>query len=455
MIILYYFIFTILLFIPYWTIASKSIKIQNYFLFIANIIFYYTVTKSIDYLILLLSITFFDYFIGILMFQYKKYSKSLLIIGISKSLITLFIFKYYSANNLNDFESLVILPLGLSFYLFHGITYLIDIYKNKIKPIFNFVNFSIYINIYTLLLSGPIENSKLFLPQIAKVKTFNLHKIVNSLCLIIYGLFKKIVIADNISYYTKKYFLYFEDYNSTTLFITIISFSIQIYADFSGYSDIALGTSSLFGYDVTRNFNFPYFSRNIKEFWNRWHISLTNLFKEYIYIPLGGSKVSYLNTNRNILIIFLLSSLWHGFSLNYIIWGICHFIYYFIYNSLNFDFTLNYFNSIINFFKILLNFVLISFFWVFFYFTNVKDAFLFYQKMFFNSEILTNNNFNGKILIVYIVIFFLLEKFYLNYLYMVDDKKSSSLFYLSIYIILIILLSNVNNYSSDFIYFAF
>ena len=280
------------------------------------------------------------------MFQYKKYSKSLLIIGISKSLITLFIFKYYSANNLNDFESLVILPLGLSFYLFHGITYLIDIYKNKIKPIFNFVNFSIYINIYTLLLSGPIENSKLFLPQIAKVKTFNLHKIVNSLCLIIYGLFKKIVIADNISYYTKKYFLYFEDYNSTTLFICIISFSIQIYADFSGYSDIALGTSSLFGYDVTRNFNFPYFSRNIKEFWNRWHISLTNLFKEYIYIPLGGSKVSYLNTNRNILIIFLLSSLWHGFSLNYIIWGICHFIYYFIYNSLNFDFTLNYFNSI-------------------------------------------------------------------------------------------------------------
>lgn len=221
----------------------------------------------------------------------------------------------------------VILPVGISFYTFHGLSYVIDIYNSKIKAEKNFINYAVFVSFFPLLVAGPIERATHLLPQIQKKRTFEYSKGVDGLRQILWGLFKKIVIADQCAGYVNMVFNNSSAYSGSTLFIGLLLFSFQLYCDFSGYSDIALGTARLFGIELLRNFAYPYFSRDIAELWRRWHISLTSWFKDYLYIPLGGSKGGTGMKVRNILIIFLVSGFWHGANWTFILWGLLNALY--------------------------------------------------------------------------------------------------------------------------------
>jgi D-alanyl-lipoteichoic acid acyltransferase DltB (MBOAT superfamily) len=222
----------------------------------------------------------------------------------------------------------VILPVGISFYTFHGLSYVLDIFNGKIRPEKNFINYSLFVCFFPLLVAGPIERATHLLPQIVKKREFDYVKAVDGLRQIVWGLFKKIVIADNCAGLANEIFNNSGNYSGSTLVMGAVFFSFQIYCDFSGYSDIALGTARLFGIELLRNFAFPYFSRNIAEFWRRWHISLTTWFRDYLYIPLGGSRGSTWLKVRNTFIIFILSGFWHGANWTFIFWGALNAAYF-------------------------------------------------------------------------------------------------------------------------------
>jgi len=224
----------------------------------------------------------------------------------------------------NPWTLRIILPVGISFYTFHGLSYVIDIYKNRIKPERNFINYSVFVCFFPLLVAGPIERATHLLPQILKKREFDYSKAVDGLRQILWGLFKKIVIADNCATYVNQIFNSYQTQNGSTLFIGAVFFAFQIYCDFSGYSDIAIGTARLFGIELLRNFAYPYFSRDIAEFWRRWHISLTTWFRDYLYIPLGGSRGGKWQVVRNTFIIFLVSGFWHGANWTFLAWGAFH-----------------------------------------------------------------------------------------------------------------------------------
>jgi len=278
-------------------------KIQNILLLVSSYFFY----ASWDYrfLFLLIFSTVLDYFTGLKIYdaQNKKNKLFWLWLSIVVNLGFLGFFKYYNFFIASFSEGLsllgikanywtlnVILPVGISFYTFHGLSYVIDIYKNKVKPERNYINYAVFVSFFPLLVAGPIERATHLLPQIQQKRTFDYTKAVDGLRQILWGLFKKIVIADNCALFANNIFNNYAAYNGSTLVLGAFFFSIQIYCDFSGYSDIAIGTARLFGIELLRNFAFPYFSRDIAEFWRRWHISLSSWFRDYLYIPLGGSK---------------------------------------------------------------------------------------------------------------------------------------------------------------------
>ena len=218
----------------------------------------------------------------------------------------------------------IILPVGISFYTFQALSYSIDVYLNKIEPTDDVMAFFAYIAFFPQLVAGPIERATNLLPQMLRKRTFDYRNAVEGSKLIIWGFFKKIAIADTASGIVTTIYGDISNYNATALWIGAILFTFQIYGDFSGYSDIAIGTARLFGIDLKKNFNLPYFSRNIAEFWKRWHISLNNWFVDYVYIPLGGSRVSKAITVRNTFVIFLISGLWHGANWTFVCWGLYH-----------------------------------------------------------------------------------------------------------------------------------
>jgi alginate O-acetyltransferase complex protein AlgI len=227
------------------------------------------------------------------------------------------------ANSLN-----IILPVGISFYTFQTLSYTIDVYRRKLESTKDFIAFAAFVSFFPQLVAGPIERATNLLPQFFTERRFNYTKAVDGLKQILWGSFKKMVIADNCAEFANMLFNNPTDHNGSALALGAIFFSFQIYGDFSGYSDIAIGTSRLFGFDLKRNFAYPYFSRDIAEFWRRWHISLSTWFRDYLYIPLGGSKVEKSLQIRNTLIIFLVSGFWHGSNWTFIIWGALNALYY-------------------------------------------------------------------------------------------------------------------------------
>jgi D-alanyl-lipoteichoic acid acyltransferase DltB (MBOAT superfamily) len=332
-----YLIFLPAVFLLYWMIKPEKYRWQNVILIIASYIFY----GFWDYrfLFLLVFSTSLDYFTGLKIFEAKsiQYKKIWLLISIVINLGFLGFFKYYNffIESFSDLLSNVglqahpwtlriILPVGISFYTFHGLSYVLDIYHGKIKPTRNIIDYSLFVSFFPLLVAGPIERATHLLPQLQKPRRFKAHNATDGLKQMLWGFFKKIVIADNCAVIVNNVFENYASLPASALVVGAIFFSFQIYGDFSGYSDIASGSARLFGIELLRNFSYPYFSRDIAEFWRRWHISLTTWFRDYLYIPLGGSRGSRKQTVRNTFIIFLVSGFWHGANWTFIVWGLVH-----------------------------------------------------------------------------------------------------------------------------------
>ncbi len=352
---------------------------------------------------LLIFSTLLDYYTGIKIYEAGNRRKKLfwLWLSIGINLGFLGVFKYYNffATSFADALSVlgfkanlsslqVILPVGISFYTFHGLSYVIDLYKNRIKPERNFIDYSVFVSFFPLLVAGPIERATHLLPQILKKREFDYSKAVDGLRQILWGLFKKVVIADNCAEYANIIFNNSADYSGSTLVLGAIFFTFQIYCDFSGYSDIALGTARLFGIDLLRNFAFPYFSRDIAEFWRRWHISLSSWFKDYLYIPLGGSKGGMWMKIRNTFIIFIVSGFWHGANWTFVAWGFLNALYImpsivFQSNRNNLDIVAKgkYLPTIREFFSMAITFSLTAFAWIFFRANDVTHAFQYIHNM--------------------------------------------------------------------------
>lgn len=329
-----YLLFLPIVFIIYWFVAYKSLKIQNLFIVIASYIFYGW--WNWRFLVLIAFTTFCSYMSGVLMTHQKGAvtRKAICTTNIVVNLLILGIFKYYNffiesfayifGFTSDRFLLNLILPVGISFYTFQALSYSIDVYKQKIKATNDAIAFFAYVSFFPQLVAGPIERATNLLPQFQKTRTFDYSTAVDGLRQILWGLFKKVVIADNCATYVDEVFNNFSQHTGSALAIGGILFALQIYGDFSGYSDMAIGTSKLFGIFLKDNFKTPYFSRDIPEFWRRWHISLNKWFVDYVYIPMGGSRVSKPKIIRNVFVIFLLSGLWHGANWTYVTWGAYH-----------------------------------------------------------------------------------------------------------------------------------
>lgn len=329
-----------IVFALYW-LAKRNIKLQNTILLISS--YYFYACWDWRFLSLILISSLVDFLVGIALSNQEHVVKRkvLLWTSISVNIGFLAFFKYYNffveefvavfsmfgreiqANSLN-----IILPIGISFYTFQTLSYSIDIYKRKLEPSRDFIAFSAFVSFFPQLVAGPVERASNLLPQFLRQRTFDYSNAVMGMQQILWGLFKKMVIADNCAELANMIFNNSADYSGSTLLLGAIFFSFQIYGDFSGYSDIAIGTARLFGIKLMKNFDFPYFSRDIAEFWRRWHISLSSWFRDYVYIPLGGSRVKKAKNIRNVFIVFAVSGLWHGANWTFLIWGILNAIFF-------------------------------------------------------------------------------------------------------------------------------
>ena len=334
-------LFLPIVFLLYWFVfdrfISKSeyqLRLQNAFVVVASYVFYGW--WNWRFLLLIAFTSFCSWGSGLLIgkAESRKKAKAWMWLNIILNLGILATFKYYDFF-VTEFARLfnisteglllkVILPVGISFYTFQALSYSIDVYRGKIEPTKDIIAFFAFISFFPQLVAGPIERATNLLPQFLKKREFDYDTAVDGMRQILWGLFKKIVVADNCAVYVDQVFSTYTEQTGSTLLLAAIFFTFQIYGDFSGYSDIAIGTAKLFGIKLMRNFNVPYFSRDIAEFWRRWHISLTTWFRDYVYIPLGGSRVSKAKVVRNTFIIFLLSGFWHGANWTFIAWGAYH-----------------------------------------------------------------------------------------------------------------------------------
>ena len=331
-----------LAFILCWGIFNRvSVNARNLFLLTASYIFYGWWDYRFLGLIVVSSIV--DFLLGKYIYQAKtqQLRRLLLIVSLSLNLGVLFFFKYYGffATELADLLQQwgytvhsttlnIILPVGISFYTFQTLSYTIDIYRRQLEPTNDALAFLTFISFFPQLVAGPIERAKHLLPQFSTLKKFDYAMAANGFRQLLWGFFAKIAVADSIAPITDKIFANHETLGAGTLALGAILFSIQIFGDFAGYSNIAIGTASILGFDLMQNFNMPYFSRNIREFWSRWHISLSTWFRDYVYIPLGGNRCSATRNGINIMATFLISGLWHGANWTFIVWGMIHGLLY-------------------------------------------------------------------------------------------------------------------------------
>ncbi len=398
-------IFLPVVFLLYWFATKGEYKKQNVLLLICSYFFY--ACWDWRFLFLLIFSTLLDFFTGLKMAEAKskKNKKFWFWLSVIVNLGFLGVFKYYNFFAVSFSEALaqmglhtnpwtlkVILPVGISFYTFHGLSYVIDIYKNRIKPEKNFIDYAVFVSFFPLLVAGPIERATHLLPQIQRKRIFDIVKAIDGLKQILWGLFKKVVIADQCAEYANIIFNNTSDQTGSTHLFGALFFTFQIYCDFSGYSDIAIGTAKLFGIDLLRNFAFPYFSRDIAEFWRRWHISLSTWFRDYLYIPLGGSKGGTWMKVRNTFIIFLVSGFWHGANWTFIIWGLLNALYImpsilFNTNRNNLDIVAQgkMFPTIRELVSVLLTFSLTVFAWIFFRAESVTKAAKYISTIFSKS----------------------------------------------------------------------
>ena len=415
-------IFLPIVFIIYWFVLQKNLKLQNLFIVVVSYIFYGWWDYRFLFLIALTS--FCSWLSGVLIEKVRERSiptwfsaKTLLISNIILNLAILGFFKYYNffvdsfidlfgafGITLQSSTLNIILPVGISFYTFQALSYSIDVYRKKIEPTKDIVAFFAFVSFFPQLVAGPIERATNLLPQFYTSRKFDYGTAVDGMRQILWGLFKKIVVADNCAIYVNEVFADYTNQSGSTLLLGAIFFAFQIYGDFSGYSDIAIGTAKLFGIKLLRNFNVPYFSRDIAEFWRRWHISLNTWFVDYLYIPLGGSR-PYVSPDskypeltkkakviRNTFAIFLTSGLWHGANWTFVAWGAYHALLFIplILLGKNKRFTDTVATgrilpNIRECFQMLLTFLLVVIGWVFFRAETITDAFAYLGGIFSSS----------------------------------------------------------------------
>ena len=405
-------IFLPLVFLLYWFVFRQNLKIQNAFLVFASYFFYGWWDWRFLSLIFFSSLVDYTVGLGLRKKQDKQVRRLLLGLSIVVNIGFLGFFKYYNfflESFVGAFTFLghpiqpgmlnILLPVGISFYTFQTLSYTIDIYREKLNPTNDIIAFFAFVSFFPQLVAGPIERATNLLPQFLNKRVFDQEKAVDGMRQILWGLFKKIVIADNCAVYVNEIFANYHELSGSTLIMGAFLFAMQIYGDFSGYSDIAIGTARLFGFDLMRNFAFPYFSRDIAEFWRRWHISLTSWFRDYLYIPLGGSRVGKLKLVRNIFVVFIVSGFWHGANWTFLAWGVLHALYFLPLillhrNRKNLD-TVAEGRFLPNFRELsamLITFILVVFAWIFFRAETLNQAFeyvsgLVSRSVFYTPEI--------------------------------------------------------------------
>ena len=472
-------IFLPIVFILYWFVANKNLKLQNFLIVAASYLFYGW--WDYRFLSLILFSTIVDYAVGQKLRTEEKQSKRKILLwtSIIVNLGFLGFFKYYNfflenfvsafslfGMEINSNSLNIILPVGISFYTFQTLSYTIDVYRKKLEPTKDFIAFSAFVCFFPQLVAGPIERARNLLPQFYRKRTFEYQKAVDGMRQILWGLFKKIVIADNCAELANQIFNNSADMNGSTLVLGAIFFTFQIYCDFSGYSDIAIGTSRLFGFDLKQNFAFPYFSRDIAEFWRRWHISLSTWFRDYLYIPLGGSRGGTIMKIRNTFAIFLVSGFWHGANWTLIAWGVLNALYFIPLllsnnnrNNLNVVAEGKILPSLRELIAMLSTFSLTVFAWIFFRAENINHAFSYIGGV-FSSSILSMPEFNGmdNALIILCLIggFLVIEWLGRNDKFALEKVLNNiKLIRVVIYIILITSLFLFATKPQDFIYFQF
>jgi len=423
-----YAIFLLIIFIFYWFVTQNRLKTQNMLLLVSS--YYFYAHWDYRFLLLLLLSTLFNFIAGIKISEAQEIDKRRFwfYFSIAMNLGVLGIFKFPGSwlhsvldfiPTLADYNhsalSRAVLPVGISFYTFCGLSYIIDIFRNKINPSRDYVEYSVFISFFPALMAGPIERASHLLPQIQKVRKFDYNQAVDGLRQILWGLFKKIVIADGCAEYVNMIFNNTAAYSGSTLVLGAILFSFQIYADFSGYSDIALGTARLLGIELLQNFAFPYFSRDIAEFWRRWHMSLSSWFRDYVFYPLERRRIPFLRQGFNTMIVFLLTGLWHGANWTFIIWGGLNALYLILFrlfnkgrNSLGVAAQGKCLPSIKEILQIGFTFGLTTFAWIFFRAEDLSHAVIYLSEIFSWSVFMMPEILPVKIFVL-IAIFVTLE----------------------------------------------
>lgn len=470
-------IFLPVVFALYWCIEQKNLRLQNLVLVIASYIFYGW--WDYRFLSLIAFSSIIDYTIGLQLSKTDKVSarKSLLWLSVLMNLGFLGFFKYYNFfidNFVTAFSFFgqdikpntldIILPVGISFYTFQTLSYTIDVYRRKLEPTKDVVSFFAFVSFFPQLVAGPIERATHLLPQFYKKRQFHYSKAVDGCRQILWGLFKKIVIADNCAKYANEIFNNSLEYSGSTLFLGALFFTFQIYGDFSGYSDIAIGTARLFGFNLKQNFAFPYFSRDIAEFWRRWHISLSTWFRDYLYIPLGGSRGGTWQKIRNTFIIFLVSGFWHGANWTFIVWGFLNALYFLplLLGNKNRTHLIvvaehSVLPSLKEALKITITFLLTVLAWVFFRAESLIHA-IDYIKNIFNWSLVSLPEIRPTNIIVLIIIFMILEWIGRKQQYAIEVfllEKSKVLRWLFYMIIITTIFIFSTTEKQEFIYFQF
>lgn len=371
--------------------------------FLLGASYYFYMCWKAEYLVLIIVSTLIDYFAGIQMGKISEQAKrkKYLYLSLLANLGILFSFKYANffseslraaLQQFNIFYEMPLfdwlLPVGISFYTFQSLSYSIDVYRGEKTPEHHLGKFALYVAFFPQLVAGPIERSVRLLPQFDKPVSFDYDRVISGLRLMLWGFFKKLVIADRVAIYVNEVYNHPAEYQGLVLIIATYFFAVQIYCDFSGYSDIAIGAARVMGYDLMTNFRQPYFSRSISEFWKRWHISLSTWFKDYLYIPLGGNRVDKSRWYFNLFMVFLISGLWHGANWTFVFWGALHGLYLvFAIISANLRENLAKLSGLGNLpwlrnaLKVFVTYHLVWFAWIFFRANSISDAFLIIERM--------------------------------------------------------------------------
>lgn len=471
-----FLLFLPIVFVAYWYIFGNNLKLQNLFVVVVSYIFYGWWDWT--FLVLIFITSACSYLSGrwIGIYDKRKIQKWVTVCNIMLNLGILGVYKYYDFfvdSFVTGFHHLgihlsaetlgLVLPVGISFYTFQALSYTIDVYKKKLEPTADIVSFFAYISFFPQLVAGPIERATNLLPQFSKVRTFHYNLAVDGMRQILWGFFKKIVIADNCARIVNIIFVDYQNFGSSTLLLGAIFFTFQIYGDFSGYSDIAIGTAKLFGIRLMQNFNYPYFSRDIAEFWRKWHISLTTWFRDYVYIPLGGSRVSKFKVIRNTFIIFLLSGFWHGANWTFVLWGFYHALLFVPLllmgkNRKNRDVVAQgrILPTIKELYEMLTTFILVVFGWIIFRAENISQAWGYIRNIFTRSLFEMPEHFS---VILLFMIVLLLGVEWINrkkeFGLQIDDMKIPELARYGIYFGVVILIYFCGGSQETFIYFQF